>query len=174
MTQFARGMLGVAILIGLALWLAQVAPAQQGNTAIRVEKIKYAELGQLVRSHKGKVVIVDFWADFCAPCKREFPNLVALHNQYKNDGLVAVSVALDDPADAKIKDRIIAFLDKQKADGLTNLQLDEPVEVWQKKLDIDGPPCVYVFDRDGRIAGKWSDKVDYDKIKEKVAELMKK
>jgi thiol-disulfide isomerase/thioredoxin len=177
MTRFAYRILGGAILIGLTLWLSSTAPARQANTAVRVDNIKYADLGKLVRSHKGEVVVVDFWADFCIPCKHEFPHLVALHKKYKDDSFVAVSVALDNPADAEVRDRITTFLGKQQAGGVTNLQLDEGVELWQQKLDIDGPPCVYVFNREGRIAGKWPDaagKVDYEEIEKLVAELMQK
>jgi thiol-disulfide isomerase/thioredoxin len=177
MTRFAYGMLGVVSLIGLTFWLANIVPARQANTAVRVENIKYVDLGKLVRSHKGKVIVVDFWADFCIPCKTEFPHLVALQHKYKGDGFVAVSVALDNPADAAARNRIVAFLGKQQAGGVTNLQLDEGVELWQQKLDIDGPPCVYVFNREGRIAGKWpnaADKVDYEEIEQLVAELMQK
>src|SRR2546423_164673 len=138
MTPFARKLFGLAVVAGVALGLLDAAPARQGAAApIRVEKIKYADLGKLVRSHKGKVVVVDFWADFCIPCKREFPHLVALHNQYKNDGFVAVSVALDNPSDAKAQAAILKFLEKQNAGGLTNLHLDEAAEVWQQKLGVD-------------------------------------
>ena len=175
MGHFGRTLFGLTTLTVLALWLTDAAPARQGaDPAIRVDKIKYPDLSKLVRSHKGKVVVVDFWADFCVPCKREFPHLVELHNKYKNDGFVAVSVALDDPADAEARARIVKFLEKQKAGGLTNLQLDEPAELWQQKLGIKGPPCVYVFNREGRIAGKWDDNVDYAEIAKTVTELMKK
>jgi thiol-disulfide isomerase/thioredoxin len=175
MAHSARKLFGLAALAALALGLTDAAPARQGaDPAIRVDKVKYADLGKLVRSHKGKVVVVDFWADFCVPCKREFPHLVALHNRYKNDGLVAVSVALDNPADAEARARIVKFLEKQKAGGLTNLQLDEVPELWTQKLGVTGPPCVYVFNREGRIAGKWDDNVEYGEIEKAVAELMKK
>jgi thiol-disulfide isomerase/thioredoxin len=175
MARFARKLFGLAALAGLVLYSADAVPARQGaDAAIRVEKVKYADLGKLVRSHKGKVVVVDFWADFCVPCKREFPHLVELHNKYKNDGFVAVSVTLDNPSDAEARARFVKFLEKQKAGGLTNLQLDEPPELWQEKLGVSGPPCVYVFNREGRIVGKWDDKVDYAEIEKAVAELMKK
>jgi thiol-disulfide isomerase/thioredoxin len=175
MTRSLRLVLGLAVLVSAIWWQAGAAPAQPGNdAAVKVEKIKYDDLGKRVRSYKGKVVVVDFWADFCIPCKREFPHLVALHNQYKNDGLIAFSVALDNPADANAQTAIQKFLTKQNAGGLTNLHLDEATEVWQKKLGIDGPPCVYVLNRDGRIAGKWDDKVDYADIEKTVADLMKK
>jgi thiol-disulfide isomerase/thioredoxin len=175
MAQVARKLFGLAALAALVLWSADAAPARQGaDPAIRVDKIKYGDLGKLVRSHRGKVVVVDFWADFCVPCKREFPHLVELQAKYKNDGLVAVSVALDNPSDAEARARIVKFLEKQKAGGLTNLQMDEAPEVWQQKLGVAGPPVVFVFNRDGRIAGKWDDNVDYAEIEKVVAELMKK
>jgi thiol-disulfide isomerase/thioredoxin len=175
MKRFARPVLAGMLLAGMVLWLSGTAPARQAKTpGIHVDKIRYADLGKLVRSHVGKIVVVDFWADFCIPCKREFPHLVALHNKYKNDGVVAISVALDNPADMAARERIIAFLEKQQAGGLTNLQLDEPSDLWQQKLSIDGPPCVFVFNREGRIAGKWDDKVDYEEIEKRVAELLKK
>ncbi len=175
MRPIARQFVVVAVIAGLTLWLSDVAPARQGNPpAIHVEKMKYDDLGKLIRSQQGRVVVVDFWATYCVPCMREFPHLVALHDKYRQDSFVALSVAVDDPADVAARGRIIAFLEKLKAHGLTNLQLDEPPQVWMKKLGVDGPPCVYVFDRDGHIAGKWDDNVDYAEIEKKVAELLKK
>ncbi len=177
MNQFAHRLLGVALLISLALWLAHIAPAQQGNAAIRVEKVKYADLGKLVRSHTGKVVVVDFWATDCVPCIKNFPHVVQMQSKYKDDGLVAISVAVDDATDAQRQANILKFLDKQKASQLTNVHLDEKPELWTQKLRVEGVPCVYVFNREGRIAGKWPDaagKVDYDEVDKTIAELMKK
>src|SRR5262249_40911165 len=150
------------VVLGMAAGLLIAQPAN--DASVRVEKIKYTDLAKLVGGHKSRIVVVDFWADFCLPCKREFPRLVELQAKYKNSGLVAISVALDDPTDASKRIAIQSFLAKQRADGLTNLQLDETPAFWQKKLGVDGPPCVFVFNRDGRIAGKWDDKVDYADI----------
>ncbi len=178
MTRFARRLFGAAILSGLALLPAHVAPAQQGNAAIRVEKVKYAELGKLVRAHTGKVVVVDFWATDCLPCRQNFPHVVQMQNQYKDAGLVAISVAVDDTADAKRQANIVKFLEQQKASQLTNVNLDEKPEFWAQKLGVNGVPCVYVFNREGRIAGKWPAQpdgaVDYDEVDKTVADLMKK
>ena len=92
------------ILPGFVIWggmtgLLIAQPA--ADAGIRVDMIKYADLAKLIASHKSRVVVVDFWADFCLPCKREFPHLVDLHAKYKNAGLVAISVALDSPTDAE-------------------------------------------------------------------------
>lgn len=49
---------------------------------------------------KGKVVLVDFWASWCGPCRREMPNLVEAYKQYKNKGFEIVGVSLDRDANA--------------------------------------------------------------------------
>src|SRR5262249_37610099 len=104
-----------------------VAAAVRQEPAVELKPLKYDALTDLVKQNKGKVVVVDFWADFCIPCKREFPNLVKLHRQYAGQGLVAVSVALDDPADEKARERALKFLKAQQA-TFTNVLLDEQPE----------------------------------------------
>jgi thiol-disulfide isomerase/thioredoxin len=155
--------------------LAFAAPGPaQSPAGIDLRNVRYDGLTDVIKQNKGKVVVVDFWADFCIPCKREFPNLVALHQKYAKEGFVAVSVSLDDPTDDEAKAKALKFLQAQKA-TFTNLLLDEKPEVWQAKLKIDGPPLVMVFARDGKLEQKFVDKaVDYAAIGKLVAELLKK
>jgi thiol-disulfide isomerase/thioredoxin len=156
----------------LCLAPATPVPAQSAGIDLRV--VRYDGLTDVIKQNKGKVVVVDFWADFCIPCKREFPNLVALHQKYARNGFVAVSVSLDDATDDEAKAKALKFLQAQKA-TFTNLLLDEKPEVWQAKLKIDGPPLVMVFARDGKLEQKFVDKaVDYAEIGKLVAELLKK
>jgi thiol-disulfide isomerase/thioredoxin len=158
-----------------ALALALVAsgrPATDGKVTVAV--VKYDGLTELIRKNKGKVLVLDFWADYCIPCKREFPKLVALYQKHAKDPFLAVSVSLDDVSEDGVKARVQKFLDGQKA-SFTNLILDEEPEVWQAKLKIDGPPLVIVFNKDGGIEQRFADKaVDYEKIGHLVAELIKK
>jgi thiol-disulfide isomerase/thioredoxin len=142
--------------------------------AVAVTVVKYDGLSAFIKQQRGKVVVVDFWADYCIPCKREFPKLVALHQRFAKDGLVAVSVSLDDLSEDGAKDKVMKFLQKQQA-TMANLILDEKPEVWQAKLKIDGPPLVMVFNRKGELEQKFVDKdVDYAVIEKLVAELLKK
>ena len=160
-------------LLPVALMLVPAAGADP-PAAVTVRVVKYDGLSDVVKQNRGKVVVVDFWADYCIPCKREFPKLVALHQKSAKDGLVAVSVSLDELSEDGAKDKVQKFLDRQKA-TMTNLILDEKPAVWQAKLKIDGPPLVMVFNRKGELEQKFVDKdVDYAAIERLVAELLPK
>lgn len=130
-----------------------LAPDDSASKAVAPAKIvKFDELVKALAAHKGKIVVVDFWADSCAECKREFPGLVKLHREHGGaDGLVCLSVAIDDPTEEGIMDRINGFLKKQDA-AFENFVLNEPQEVWEKKLGIHAVPAVFVFGRDGKLA----------------------
>jgi hypothetical protein len=96
-----------------------------------------------------------------------------MQKKYARDGLAAVSVSLDDLSDRGVKDRVIAFLKTQNA-TFTNLMLDEPVEAWQKRLEIDGMPAVFVYNRDGTVAKKFKDDFEYADVEKFVQELLTK
>src|SRR5579871_6210498 len=102
----------------IALIILALAVVHRGGRApaagpeVQLRPVSYRELGDVVKARRGKVVVVDVWADFCAPCKREFPNLVRLHERYAADGLVCVSVSVDGAAK---HDAALAFLKRQKA-----------------------------------------------------------
>lgn len=102
-----------------------------------------------------------------------------MHNDLSKDGLQAVSVALDPLTDdegkdvaQQVKDDILTKLRKWKA-AFPNLLLDEKPEVWQEKFDITGPPCVYVFNRQGKIAEKFAPSVKYDEVRKLAEKLLK-
>jgi hypothetical protein len=98
-----------------------------------------------------------------------------MQRKYAKDGVVAVSVSLDDPTDKDAPERILKFL-RAKDAKFTNLRLDESSELWSERLKIDIPPAVLVFDRAGRIAGKFElEKANYEKYVEPLLdELLKK
>jgi hypothetical protein len=94
-----------------------------------------------------------------------------MHRKYAGRGLAAVSVSLDDPKDAKDRAKVERFLTDQQATFL-NVQLDAKSAQWQQRLKIDGPPCVYVFNRDNRYVLKQEEEVDFAVIEKKIQELL--
>jgi hypothetical protein len=99
-----------------------------------------------------------------------------MHRKYAKDGLVAVSVTLDDPADMAVRARALVFLKKQGA-TFANVLLDETPEFYQSKLKIDGPPCIYIFNRDNRWVLKRdgtgdNGRIDYELFEKRIVELL--
>jgi thiol-disulfide isomerase/thioredoxin len=92
--------------------------------------------------YRGKVVVLDFWASWCVPCRRSFPWMNQMHERYANDGLVIVGVNMDaDAADAQ------AFLSDFPA--LFQI-IDDPDGRLAGNYDVIAMPSSYVFDREGR------------------------
>src|SRR5207244_636017 len=98
------------LLVSSAL-LALLVPTVHAEDKVSIEIVDLAGLESAIASHKGKVVVADFWATFCIPCKKEFPNLVQLHKDRVGEGLVCMSVTINDPED---KERALKFLTQQK------------------------------------------------------------
>jgi peroxiredoxin len=96
-----------------------------------------------------------------------------MHKKLTKDGFVAMSVDLDDPDDEKLMKNVRDFL-KEKQATFQNFVLNEELEVWQQKLGINGAPAVFVFGRDGKVAKKFDEGVNYKDVEKLVTELLKK
>ena len=112
----------------------------------------------------GKVTIIDFWASWCAPCRAENPNVVALYNEFHSKGLNIIGVSLDKDA-AKWKEAIAK-------DGLvwshvSNLKFwEDPIA---KQFNIQAIPATFILDEKGIIVAK---DLRGDELKAKVQELL--
>ena len=93
--------------------------------------------------YRGKVVIVDFWASWCVPCRQSFPWLNAMYDEYGDDGLVILGVNTnDDAAEAQ------QFLDEFPAKF--EIVYDPDGQLAQE-FGVVAMPSSYVFSRDGEL-----------------------
>jgi thiol-disulfide isomerase/thioredoxin len=101
-------------------------------------------------SLKGKVVLVDFWASWCRPCRAENPNVVRIYNTYKSNGFEVYSVSLDKDKEAWIK----AIND----DHLIWPSHVSDLGYWQssvvKLYNISGIPFTCLLDKEGKVVAK--------------------
>ena len=96
---------------------------------------------------RGKVVVVNFWASWCPPCKEEAPVLERAWQSYKDKGVVFIGVDVwDTEADAK------AFMTKY---GITYANGPDPAGEVAIEYGVTGLPETWVLDRDGRLARRW-------------------
>ena len=119
---------------------------------VTLKPVKYKELTEAINAEKGKVVVVDVWANYCIPCKKEFPSFIELHERRADEGVVCISVCVDKMED---KDRALAYLKAQKA-TCANYWLDEGEDVWLNKWKVKGGvPIAFVFNRQGQLVRKF-------------------
>jgi len=120
---------------------AQPAQAAKPLNPWQLTVVDYKQLRGILKAHRGHIIVMDVWAQFCQPCRRQFPRLVKLHRDYAGQGVICVSVSVDDPEQ---RDSVLKYLKSKKA-VFTNFLLDEDPSVWQDKWDITAIPAVFAY-----------------------------
>ena len=119
-----------------------------------------------LNSLRGKVVLIDFWASWCAPCRQANPHVVSLYNKYKNQNFTVYSVSLD--KDKEAWKRAI------KSDGLVWTTHVSDLLQWETPLvqqyGFNSIPFTVLVDKNGMIVGK---NLQGDALEQKIISLMK-
>jgi len=113
---------------------------------------------------RGKVVLLDFWATWCAPCQVEMPRFVQWQRQYGPRGLQVIGISMDD--DPALARRLYA-----------KLKLNYPVAMGDEQLGqlyggVLGLPLTYLIDRQGRIRARFQGETDLKTMETQMTALL--
>jgi peroxiredoxin len=115
--------------------------------------------------HKGKVVLLDFWATWCPPCRKQIPGLVELYNRYRSRGFIVIGVSMDESTSD------VTRFAKQ-------LKINYPILLGAGREDLEpafGPlplPTALVISRDGRICGKHDGFTSREQLEREIVPLL--
>jgi peroxiredoxin len=118
--------------------------------------------------YKGKVILLDFWATWCPPCRKEIPGFVELYNTYRSRGLVVIGVSMDDTDDTADVKR---FAEQFKIDYpiLLGFGREDDLKPAFGELPL---PTSFVIARDGRICGRHDGLTAKEQVEREIAGLL--
>ncbi len=117
-----------------------------------------------VDNYKGQVLILDFWATWCGPCKREIPHLIELQENYRDQGLTIVGITLDDNPDKDVP--------PYAAEVGMNYVNVRGTEEMKGEYGIMGLPTIIIYDRDGNEVMKRPGYIGEKQLEETIKPLL--
>jgi thiol-disulfide isomerase/thioredoxin len=137
---------------------AEPAAKAEPSPAVRVDVQSWDGLQKFVALQEDRVVVVDVWSTWCAPCVRELPHLVALQAKHPKQ-VTTVSFCLDysgakgvEPA--SLKPQVLEVLRKFRATGTRNLLSSDADETVYDRLELGSVPAVFVY-REGQLVKRF-------------------
>lgn len=157
MLRWSRRMLVLAALAALIIGCERP-PAPTGG----VRPIDAAELDRVIAAHRGQVVVVDFWATWCTPCKQLFPHMVELEHRLAGRGLHVITVSLDE---TEKESDVRRFLASQNTASENFISRNGASQAAAIEFGLGGGiPFLKFYDRQGRprppIEGGYTDRID--------------
>ena len=134
----------------LSMSMNQMKSQMLGVPAPEIAQADTTGMIRKLSSMKGKVVLIDFWASWCGPCRRENPNVVKLYNKYKSKGFEVFSVSLDQDRERWVK----AIND----DGLLWSNHVSDLKFWQNEAartySVQSIPRTILVDKNGLVVSR--------------------
>lgn len=119
---------------------------EQAKQEKQVQSPAQKELHQMIADNKGQVIYLDFWASWCAPCRKSFPWLNEMQAKYESQGLKVISVNLD--AEREFADE---FLQEIPADFAV---VYDDIGATAKEFKVRGMPSSYLINRKGELVSR--------------------
>jgi peroxiredoxin len=136
-------LMAVAVVSLLTGFTPQSETKKAPNFSLKTSTGKTIELSKL----KGKMVVVNFWATWCGPCRAEIPGFIDVYNKYKSKGLEIVGISLDEGGWKDVE----PFVKKLKITYPVVLGTNE---VAQQYGNIEAIPTTFIVDKEGRVVSR--------------------
>jgi len=163
----------IKVPVGILLAILLVTKGCSPESAARYvpSAVSYDDLQQELASREGSVVIVNFWATWCLPCRIEFPELVQFGKDFEDQGVEIVFVSTDFRQDLPLA---TDFLREQGVPwksfittGVDMAFIDNVHEQWSGAI-----PATFVYDRDGNLRAFWEGITSYEELESIVADIL--
>jgi thiol-disulfide isomerase/thioredoxin len=169
----AGALLAIALVAGLYFlnryWIAPAVRAQSKNDGEHVMAPAFSLTditGKQVKlsDYRGKVVMLDFWATWCGPCRIEIPGFIEMQKRYASQGFTIIGISMDDSASPVV-------------DFYKQFQMNYPVAMGNDRLGelyggMPGLPTTFMIGRDGRIYAKHVGATDPQVFETEIKELL--
>jgi thiol-disulfide isomerase/thioredoxin len=159
MVSLFAGLFGVAFLAGCST------PPRKASDVPQFSFTSLEGKTVAMKDFSNKVLIVDFWATWCGPCREEIPHLNELYSELKSKGLEIVGISMDTDGTDGVKDFVREF------------RIQYPIVMGDEKVaesfgGIIGLPTTFIIDRDGKIAKKYIGLPPADDMTKRVKDLV--
>jgi thiol-disulfide isomerase/thioredoxin len=137
-----------------------------------LEPIQEDSLRSLLEANRGKVVVLNFWATWCVPCREEFPALVELRSRYRNRSVELFFISMDEPEKLQpVRD----FLVRHRVDFPSYYRAGGDFGALANSIDRDwigAIPATFFFDRNGKRATTLTSSHTFDQFEQVLKPLL--
>ena len=152
----------LAFLVTLSLFTFSI----NSHAGDSIKKITASELKAVLENNKGKVVILDLWATWCPPCRKEIPGFINLYNKYQGKGVEILGIAFDENG----VEVVPPFIKKMGVNYPVYLDGGDIAQAY----DLQAYPTTVIYGKDSKVANKHIGFVSEKEFDDEIGELLKK
>ena len=141
---------------------------EQGPYPPNYNTVNSADLVNL-SDFRGKVVILDFWATWCPPCRKGIPDLIELKNEFKNDGFEIIGISLDAITGRGTENDVVPFIQDY---GINYPIIEGDENISQQYGGIRSIPTSFVIDKEGYIVSYYTGLVEKQQYLNDIKKVM--